>query len=341
MKISIGMKLQQGAWGGGNQFGITLSKTLQEKNIKVSYDLKSFDLDIIILSASSRTSASYKEREILKYLMLHNKKAIVVHRINECDERKDTQNVNKRVMNENLIADHTIFVSSWLRELFLKQGLRDGNHSIILNGSDREIFHPAGYTRWRKKTEPMRMVTHHWGANWLKGFDIYQRFDQVLGTDEYKDRFSFTYIGNLPKGFEFKNVRYIPPKHGVELADLLSQNHVYLTASQNEPGGNHQNEGANCGLPLLFRESGCMPEYCTGYGISFNENNFEQKLDEMANTYDIWVEKMKDYPNTADRMSEQYYQLFLDLLSRRDEVLARRKWPRRLPWLVKTLTNKR
>ena len=84
-----------------------------------------------------------------------------------------------------------------------------------------------------------------------------------------------------------------------------------------------------------------MPEYCTGYGISFNENNFEQKLDEMANTYDIWVEKMKDYPNTADRMSEQYYQLFLDLLSRRDEVLARRKWPRRLPWLVKTLTNKR
>ena len=53
------------------------------------------------------------------------------------------------------------------------------------------------------------------------------------------------------------------------LAAELKRHHAYVTGSMNEPGGNHQNEGALCGLPLLYRRSGCMPEYCAGFGIDF------------------------------------------------------------------------
>ena len=78
----------------------------------------------------------------------------------------------------------------------------------------------------------------------------------------WRDASRFTYVGNLPKGFAFKNSRYVPPLDGEALAAELRSHHVYVTGSQNEPGGNHQNEGALCGLPLIYRTSGCLPEYC-------------------------------------------------------------------------------
>ena len=159
----------------------------------------------------------------------------------------------------------------------------------------------------------------------MKGFDIYQQFDALLAKAEYQKHFEFTYIGRLPDGFSFQNSRYIEAKHGEPLAVELKNHHVYLTASQYEPGGNHQNEGANCGLPLLYRNSGSMPEYCHGFGVEFTEENFEQKLWEMHKTYDHWVERMSNYPYTAEYMCEKYYNLFVSLVNRRHEIISNRK----------------
>lgn len=333
MKISIGMNLQPGPWGGGNQFGRALVDHLRARGDEVIFKLNDHDLDIILLfdPRPQSQTASYGDAEILEYLRYVNWNALVVHRINECDERKGTTGVNQRLIEANRCADHTVFVSSWLRDLFLAQGIGSRATSVILNGSDRAIFHANGYRPWNH-TGPLRLVTHHWGANWLKGFDIYQRLDELLGTDAYRDRFAFTYIGNLPEGFTFHNTTYLPPKHGPELAAALRGHHVYLTASQNEPGGNHQNEGACCGLPLLYRDSGCMPEYCAGFGLSFTAETFEQALDQMAATYDRWAARMPAYPHTAARTAAGYTALFEDLLTRREAIAATRGLPQPTWW---------
>ena len=76
----------------------------------------------------------------------------------------------------------------------------------------------------------------------------------MLSIKKFNNFFEFTYVGNLPKGFSFKNSNYIKPLHSKNLATELKKHHVYLTASINEPGGNHQNEAALCGLPLLYRK---------------------------------------------------------------------------------------
>jgi hypothetical protein len=337
MKVSLGMKLRSGPWGGGNQFLHALARYLRDKDVQVSFDLEATDLDIILLfdPRPQSLSASYQHREIVNYLLRRNWRAVIVHRVNECDERKGTTDVNKTLIHANLCADCTVFVSTWLKDLFLEQGMPCELYSVIPNGSDRAIFHSKGYRRWDKR-EPMRLVTHHWSGNWMKGFDIYQRLDELLATEPYEGKISFTYIGNLPKGFQFHNASYIEPLQGKDLATIIRQHHVYLTASQNEPGSNHQNEGANCGLPLLYRESGCMPEYCNGFGVSFTAENFERKLQEMMNTYDRWVDRMSDYPYTAERTCEAYYDLFIQLLERREESLKRRKWWRRPIWLLRT-----
>lgn len=329
MKISIGMNLQPGPWGGGNQFGRAVVDRLRAAGHTVVFDLNAADLDIILLTEPRDTLkiSAYTDRDILHYLQKVNADVVVVHRINECDERKGTTGVNARLIEANRCADHTVFVSSWLRDLFLAQGIGSRSYSVILNGSDRAIFHPDGYQRWDGRA-PLRLVTHHWGASWLKGFDIYERLDALLGTDAYRDRLAFTYIGNLPEGFTFRHARYRTPLHGPELAAALREHHVYLTASQNEPGGNHQNEGACCGLPLLYRESGCMPEYCAGYGVSFTAETFEAALEEIAATYDTWAPRMEDYPHTADRTAAAYAALFEDLLARREAIVAARGLPR-------------
>ena len=338
IKLSIGIRLREGSWGGGNQAMRALAEHLSAKGAEVSFDLTAPDLDILLLIDPRRNSlsASYADREIFAYLKHANHRALVVHRVNECDERKGTTGVNRRLITANLCADHTVFISTWLKELFLKRGLPCRSVSVILNGSDRNIFNPEGYERW-DHVSPLRLVTHHWGGHWMKGFDIYERLDRMLADEHYRGMIEFTYIGNLPDGFRFRNATYIEPRHGKELAALIRSHHVYLTASRNEPGGNHQNEGANCGLPLLYRESGGIPESCRGFGLSFTTGTFEQKLMEMRETYDHWADRMKDYPHTAERMSADYHRLFLDLLAKRDDILKRREKFRKVCWSMRNL----
>ena len=95
------------------------------------------------------------------------------------------------------------------------------------------------------KDSKLKIVTHHWGNNWNKGFNIYSKLDKLIGEIHYKDLIEFTFIGNTPKGFSFENTKLIGPLSGHELADAIKQNNLYLTASINEPSGNHHIEGGN------------------------------------------------------------------------------------------------
>lgn len=326
MNISLGMTIRTGPWGGGNQFGRTLVEYLERQGARVSFDLCQPDLDIILLIDPRPTSqtATYSDIQIREYLTHVNPSAIVIHRVNECDERKGTTGVNDTLMAANRIADHTVFVSTWLSELFAPR-MAGRPSSVILSGADHSVFHANGDESW-DHSGPLRLVTHHWGGSWLKGFDIYQKLDEMIGSPEYNSRFAFTYIGNVPEGFEFKHARYLPPMHGEVLAAELRSHHVYLTASRNEPSGMHHIEGASCGLPLLYIDSGALPEYCQGFGIIYTPETFEVKLQEMATTYDHWAARMSEYPYTAEQTSEAYFQLFTDLMTRRETILASRDW---------------
>ena len=123
MKVSIGTNLKDGPWGGGNLFAINLSNFLKEKDHDVVFDLFDDDIDIILLTEPRKTSESsaFTHIDVNNYLKYKNNNAIVVHRINECDERKNTNNVNEYLIDVNKSADYTVFVSNWLMNLFENQ----------------------------------------------------------------------------------------------------------------------------------------------------------------------------------------------------------------------------
>jgi len=343
-KISIGMSLQSGAWGGGNQFGKALTQYLGDQGERVSHDLEDRDLDIILLAepdARLRISA-YDHRDILLYLLLKNPNAIVVHRINNTSEARDdlAKTFNHYRIHANQIADHTVFVSQWVKDRYLESGFnRLRPWSVILNGGDHHLWQP-GEPPQKKQEKLLKLVTHHWSNHWNKGFDVYQQLDRLLADPQWAERIEFTYIGRVPKDFHFERARLIEPLSGEALAQELRRHDAYITAARHESGGNHNLEAGLCGLPLLYLDSGSMVEYCNGYGIEYTPETLEAKLEEMLQTFPQWAARMVGFPHTAQRMCQNYHDLFQQLLAQRPRILAQRRWLRRIPWILSTLTKK-
>ncbi len=159
----------------------------------------------------------------------------------------------------------------------------------------------------------------------MKGFDVYKKIDILIEQSKWKNKIKFTYIGNLPRNFTFKNSSHIQPLNEKQLSLELPKHHGYITASINEPGGNHQNEGALCGLPILYRNSGCFPEYCKGFGISFDLENFENRLSIFLKNYNFYANKMVKYPHTDDNTNKQYLELFNKLIKSKPNIVKKRR----------------
>jgi hypothetical protein len=325
MKVSIGTNIKDGPWGGGNLFAINLKNHLHSKGFQVVNNLDDDDIDIILITEPRRTSESsaFTHLDVQKYLKFVNSETLVMHRINECDERKNTKYLNKYMINANKVADYTVFVSKWLKNLYENQGIDKKNNHVVLAGANKDIFNNKNYVPW-DGSEEMRIVTHHWGANWNKGFDVYVELDKLISSKKWKNKISFTYIGNLPKNFKFENTKVIMPLSGENLAEAIKKNHIYLTASINEPSGNHHIEGAQCGLPLLYINSGGIPEYCSGFGVIFDKHNFEEKLEKLMNEYLKSLENMKNYPNSSIIMCTEFENLFIEMVKNKEKLLELR-----------------
>lgn len=321
MKIAINIGTQKKSFGGGNQFLNILKKYLKSKEIIIKEDLKDDDLDIILIidPRNRHPMLNFSVGKIFRYIKFKNPNAIVVHRINECDERKKTNFMNKLLKNTNILADHTVFVAKWLKKIDLWQ---KGNHSVIYNGSETKIFKKIAK---KPITPPYKIVTHHWSDNKMKGYEIYKKIDDLLNQKFWKNKITFTYIGRISNKNKFNNTTFIKPLNGHELSKKIAKHHIYVTGSLKEPGGNHQNEGALCGLPLLYINSGCFPEYCKGYGEKFTIKTFEKSLLKIIKNYKVYSKKIKSYPHTSYKMVQEYENLFLNLIRNRKKILLNRR----------------
>lgn len=331
MKVAVGQKVTPGPWGGGNQFVASLIVALRARGHVVVHDLSESDIDIALLldprprvpNVTFAASALWRHRAT-------NSRTLVVHRVNECDARKDTRTMDLRLATANAVADHTIFISQWLRTLPVWRNARPGTVSVIENGADARVFRPDEPGRVRDGA-PVRLVTHHWGAHAKKGADIYAALAELCDRSEWSRRIAFTYVGNPPNSVDLRRTRMVAPLAGEALAAELRMHDAYVTGSVNEPAGMHHIEAALCGLPILFRRSGALPEYCEGYGRGFwGVADLEPALDDFLDRLGRYRSVLADYGHTAERMTARYIGLFEALLARRDEIVAARR-RRRIP----------
>jgi len=333
MRISLNAKKINGPYGGGNQAANIIEEFLCGQGHEVYRTLvPKLDIIIIMSSQDYLQITSYNILDIKDYLF-YNPNTIVIHRINTCDEpRGKNTGINEAILRVNKIADYSIFISSFVKNLFANKGIDVVNkpNSVILNGADRKIFYPD-LSRDHEHHQKLRIITHHWSSNFMKGFDVYERLDQLLEVYPFKEYFDFTYVGNVPVGINFRNTRVIPPTFGRDLANILRCHDIYLTAARNEAGGMHHIEGMRCGLPVLYLNSGALPEYCGPYGIEYNLINFEEKLLKMRNEYLVYRKKVLKCPYTNEWMAQQYYKIMCKLFENRQ------KFPKPVPSLFQKM----
>lgn len=321
MKVALGSKFVDGPYGGGNTFIKNISAYLLENGHKVVFNLQDNDIDIILLTNPLYDSehSTFTHLDISEYQLRVNDLAISIQRINECDERKQTNYVNNAIMKSNKNIDHTVFVSNWIRDLYKNIGLETNNSSVILGGSDQRIFNGENKVKWNG-TEKIKLVTHHWSDNHMKGFKTYKLIDEMLDNKEWSNILSFTYIGNYPKELEFKNTRLIPPLEGDDLAKELKNQHIYITGSLNEPSGNHHVEASLCKLPVLYLKSGGVTEYCKDFGVEFTHESIEEKINYLMFNYENYYSRLSGYNLTSTNMSAEFVKLFETLHKSKLEI---------------------
>jgi glycosyltransferase involved in cell wall biosynthesis len=314
--LAINMRPTSGPWGGSSTFVAQLRAFLVRRGWRVTYRLTpEVDAILVIDPREDLQLKAFGMREIIAHKQRYPH-VRVVHRVNECDQRKGTSFMDPLLAETNAHADFTVFIAEWLRDYHAARWFDIGRpHEVIYNGADAGIFHPIGQQRWQPG-EPLRIVTHHWSDNPLKGFDVYEEVDQLLAAGQLPG-FEFWVIGRWPAHIQWKVARTFPPSAGRTLAAQLRACHLYLTATRWEPCGMHHLEGAQCGLPLLYHEDGGgVVEAGLRYGIGFRDDVAEA-LRAARDRYAVLREQVLTRIPSGDRMVLSYGAIVQRLLAER------------------------
>lgn len=299
VKVFVNRKPVLGPWGGGNNFVSALFEYSKDFGVTITYNPKD-KFDAILMIDPRYDEIGISVNEIADYKKNHPK-CPVLYRVNECDARKGTKEIDDVIRNMNYFLDEYIFVSKWIHDYFCgprkpeHKSLEPKKSSVIYNGVNKDHFFENND---KQKSEKLRIVTHHWSNNALKGFDIYEKLDEVLE----QNNIEFTYIGR-DRG-TFKNTIVIPPLSGKDLGDAIRNHDLYLSASRWDPGPNHVIECVASGLPILSHVDGGGALEFSGFDNKFYD--FDQLMYKIKNNmfykspivFDDWKTCIEKYCKT-------------------------------------------
>jgi glycosyltransferase involved in cell wall biosynthesis len=178
------------------------------------------------------------------------------------------------------LADATIFQSHYSLQKHLEMGLSFKDPVVIMNAPDPQIFHPTGRVPF-DPTRKIRLISTSWSDNPNKGAAVYQWLESRLDWN----RFEYTFVGRSPVRFEY--IRMIEPVSSVQLAGLLRQHDIFITASRYDPCSNALLEALACGLPAIYLNSGGHSEIVGQAGFGFEEQTeVPDLLDRLATEYE-------------------------------------------------------
>lgn len=306
-RVAINMRPAGGSWGGGSEWVRQTARFLTARGYAVAFDLARQPDAIVLADPRVGGLVGFGPDEIEQYKR-RVPGVFCLHRVNENDQRKGTSHVDRLLAEANRVADHTVFISEWLRDYHAERWFdRARPHTVITNGADPAIYHPVGSADLAP-TEPMRLVTHHWSDNWNKGFAVYREIDRLIAARRL-ERVELRVIGRWPSEVRWQAATTVGPVSGVQLGSLLRQAHVYVTASRWEPGGMHFIEGAQCGLPLLYhRDGGGIVEVAQRFGIPFGDD-IETAIEQMRQAYPKLREAVLHDGPSGDAMALAYARL--------------------------------
>ena len=241
MKVLFNRPIKEHAWGGGSHFITSLYYYLVGKGIEVTFNFEK-NIDLIFMFEPRRDNNHPGIEQILEYQKY--KKTPVIQRINDTDIARHAYGLSphdppwriKTLLHANQFVDHTIFISEWVKNHYIEHGYnrKERKDSVIINGCNPDYFYPKDNIN--NKNNKLKVVTHHWSDNPMKGLDLYIAMD--------------------------------------EIGDVLRSHNLYITGARFEACGMHHIEAAACGLPVIYhKDGGAINEVCKKYGYEINSSN--------------------------------------------------------------------
>ena len=310
-RVAINRRPVRSPWGGGNQWLDQIVRSLRMHGYSVRFELDPSVDCILLVDPRSGPSVTFDVPAVASFKSRHPH-AVCIQRVNENDRHRKSDFRDALQAAGNSVADHTVFVSAWLRD-YASWFDRDRPHSVILNGADPAVFHPVGRAA-RAPDGPLRIVTHHWSDNWNKGFAVYAEIDELISRGAL-DSTELWVIGRWPADIRWRSARTFPSMRGPELARHLRQCHVYVTASVWESGPMHFVEGIQCGLPVLYHtDGGGIVEVAKRFGVGFNRD-VRAAISEIRERYPAFYQEALMAPPGGDRMCLEYRSLIQRMIA--------------------------
>jgi len=193
----------------------------------------------------------------------------------------------------------------WPYQRIVERGSRPVTPVIIHNAGAPDIFNRHGRVSFDPGRK-IRLVSTSWSDNPRKGGPIYKWIEEHLDWD----RFEYTFVGRASESFD--RIHHVPPAPSNELAGILRQHDVYITASKNDPCSNALIEALACGLPALYLNDGGHPELVGYGGLPFNGvDEVLPQLDALVGNYEMF-QNLIVVPSLDD-VAEKYLTLLREV----------------------------
>jgi glycosyltransferase involved in cell wall biosynthesis len=280
MKIYILYKINQGPYGGGNQFLKALRDYFISENV---YAKNPETADAILFNSH------HNFKELINLKKRYPEK-ILIHRIDGPVGliRQNDKHTDKLIYKiNNIIADASIFQSEWSQKKNYELGIKKKKfETVILNAPNPEIFNQSHKIPFNKK-QKTKLIATSWSHNLIKGFETYKWLDENLDFLKYE----MTFCGNSP--YEFKNIKHIKPLPSIELAKQLKIHDIFITASQKDPCSNSLIEALHCGLPAIALNDGGHPEIIGKAGLLFEKKEeIPDLIEKIAENYTAYTQQI-------------------------------------------------
>lgn len=176
-------------------------------------------------------------------------------------------------------ADATLAISQATIDMYRSIGIELVDPHVVHNVVDGSIFHANGRIEFdpARKT---RLVAVSWSDNPRKGGPVLKWLEGALDWDRYE----LTFVGNTQE--QFDRIEVVPPLPSRELAALLREHDVFVTATENDAYSNALVEALSCGLPAIYLDSGGSREAVGDGGLAFTDKEeIPELLDRLRGEY--------------------------------------------------------
>lgn len=264
--------------GGAHQSLRALIRALRRRGVRVAFNEIPLGTQACLFN-----SFNFDPARLERFVAMRPTGCRMVHRVGAVtslyrgfDDGTDAHvaDLNRR------FADATLAISRATIDMYRSIGIELVDPRVVHNAVDPEIFNRSGRVAFDRNRR-IRVIAVSWSNNPRKGGPVLRWLESQLDHDRYE----LTFVGNI--GVELEQARVIPPLPSHELAQLLREQDVFVTATQFDAYSNALVEALSCGLPAVYLDSGGSREAVGDAGFAFVEQEeIPALLDRLRDEYE-------------------------------------------------------